>query len=203
MRRKIGLLLIIAGISIVLVTLYINWDVRMKQKAMMEEFDKAVEGYQDDAGEQDQEPQDSDEGSSSENGSFYNVKGTLAILTIPKIGLKVAVVDGVDNKSLKYAVGHFKGTAMPGESGNCAIAGHRSYTYNKFFNRLGEIKIGDEFYMKTKAGEQRYVVFEVKIIEPSDTSVLKDTKDTIVTLITCHPPRIANKRLVIKGRLQQ
>lgn len=51
----------------------------------------------------------------------------LGVLRLPKIGLSVAIGAGVSSRTLHYTVGYFNDTALPGESGNCCIIGHRSY----------------------------------------------------------------------------
>ena len=82
---------------------------------------------------------DAAEPSAGENTS----PATLAVLSIPSIDLEVAVREGVGSWSLRYSVGHYTPSAMPGEAGNCVIMGHRNYTYGEFFNRLDELKAGD------------------------------------------------------------
>lgn len=46
-------------------------------------------------------------------------------MTIPKIDLEVTIGEGVDMNTLKYALGHFPNTAMPGNDGNFSVATHR------------------------------------------------------------------------------
>jgi sortase A len=131
-----------------------------------------------------------------------DLSSTIGIIKIPKIDLKVAVGEGIENKTLKYAVGHFEGTAMPGEKGNFAVAGHRSYTYSEYFNRLDELDIGDDIIVKTNKGEFTYKVYEKKVVEPTEVSVLDKTKEPTITLVTCTPIRVATHRLIVKGKLQ-
>lgn len=169
------------------------------QNIMIKEFEKDIENINEEIeesmGEDDNlEKQDIE-------ASQEVINGTIGIMEIPKIDLKVAIGDGVDTKTLKYAVGHFTGTAMPGEKGNFAVAGHRSYTYNKFFNRLDELEEGDEIIVKSKKGEYTYKVYEKKVVEPTEVSVLNKTEDATITLVTCTPIRIATHRLIVKGRL--
>lgn len=190
MYKKIGILLVSIGILIITWALYVRWDTNQKQKVMISEFNAAVDTHI------------SEEEAKKTPGDDLPEK-VLGILSIPKIQLKVSIEEGIDDNRLKYAVGHFKETAKPGEKGNCAIAGHRSFTYNKFFNRLDELDAGDEIWVKTLKGEFKYIIFEKKIIEPTETSVLNNTDDTTITLITCHPERSSAYRLIVKGRLEK
>ncbi|MDD3368570.1 MAG: sortase, partial [Lachnospiraceae bacterium] len=60
----------------------------------------------------------------------------IAILRIPSISCEEIVKDGSARWTLAKALGHMEGTAYPGETGNCAIAGHRNYNFGLYFNRL-------------------------------------------------------------------
>jgi sortase A len=124
-------------------------------------------------------------------------------LKIKKIKVDVPVVEGVSSANLRVGVGRIPGTSNIGEVGNTAIAGHRSYTFGRFFNRLNEVEPGDEIIIETKNGEYVYTVYEKKIVEPSDVSVLKRNKtEKVLTLITCEPIYVASHRLIIHARIQ-
>jgi len=128
----------------------------------------------------------------------------LGVIQIDKIKVNLPIVEGVSSSNLKAGIGHIPGTASIGQPGNCALAGHRSYTFGRFFNRLDELEIGDVFILKTKDREYKYKVFEKKVVLPSDVSVLKgNKKENIATLITCTPIYVASHRLIIQGRLEE
>lgn len=193
-KKKIfGIILILIGAIVIAVALFMRYDANNKQKKRITAFEKTIEQL-------DKNPSTK---ASSETQPEKDVNGTIGIMTIPKIDLKVALSEGVDMATLKYAVGHFPGTAMPGQKGNFCVAGHRSYTYNEAFNRLDEVKIGDEIITKTTKGEFKYKVNEIKVVEPSQTSVLDKTDDATITLVTCTPIRVATHRLIVKGKLEK
>jgi sortase A len=127
----------------------------------------------------------------------------VGILHIPAIKVKVAIGEGVDKKTLKYTVGHFEGTAMPGETGNCCIIGHRSYTWGEFFNRLGEMEIGDEVIAQYGGETFTYTVSEIFVVNPEDVWVLDDMGDSQMTLITCTPIHVATQRLIVRCNLNE
>lgn len=197
-KKRAGILLIVSGMLLISWTIYIRLDTYHKQNVMIKEFNKAVE----DINSQDIAARSGNTSNSSVSNNPTDVKGMIGILSIPKIDLKVAVVNGVDAHSLKIALGHFKETPMPGQNGNCAISGHRSYTYNHFFNRLDEVQIGDEIDVTALSGNYKYLVYEKKITTPNDVSVLNNTSEPVITLITCHPPHSSKFRLIVRGRLQ-
>lgn len=126
----------------------------------------------------------------------------LGILEIPKLNLRVAVKEGVTQETLRYSVGHFTGTALPGEAGNCAITGHRSYLWGEFFNRLDELGHGDKLILERKGVTYVYVVMDQLVVEPEEVWVLDQGEDQALTLITCTPIRSGTHRLVVKAVLE-
>lgn len=125
-------------------------------------------------------------------------KDVLGILKIKKINLTLPILDGTTLLNMKSGAAKIKGTTSIGQIGNTGIAAHRSYTYGRNFNRLDELEAGDEIQIVTANATYNYVVYEKLIVRPDDLSVLnRNNKDKILTLITCHPIRIATHRLII------
>lgn len=126
----------------------------------------------------------------------------MGIVSIPKMDINLMFVEGVTKQALKFAVGHMPGTAMPGEVGNCALAGHRSYTFGEYFNRLDEVEVGDEIQITRGKETYTYKVYESFLVEPTEVWVTEPIEDKkIVTLITCHPVVKATHRLIVRGEL--
>jgi len=106
-----------------------------------------------------------------------------AVLSVPRLGIEVPVLEGTDALTLNRGVGHLPGTALPGEPGNVVIAGHR----DGFFRALKDTSVGDVIEVQGHTSTQRYVVRRISIVFPHDTSVLKATTDSNLTLVTCYP----------------
>lgn len=192
-RKIIGIIVILAGVSIISAALYMQHVGKSKQSAMIEDFEKNIAKQDND---------NSSQGTSNTIKDDKSVKSAIAILSIPKIDLKVAVAEGTDLETLKYAVGHFTETAEPGQKGNFCVAGHRSYTYSEFFNRLNEVGVGDEIEVKTKTNDYKYKVYKIQVVTPDKVSVLNPTSDSEITLVTCTPLRVGTHRLIVKGKLE-
>jgi len=107
----------------------------------------------------------------------------LAVLSIPKIHLTVAVLPGTDDFTLNRAVGHIDGTAVPGTNGNSGIAGHR----DGFFRGLKDIGPDDVIELETLRGKEVYRVERTWVVSPEDVSVLDATPARSLTLVTCYP----------------
>jgi len=123
----------------------------------------------------------------------------LGEMEVVRLGLKAIVVQGDSSEILERAVGHLPGTALPGESGNVALAGHR----DTFFRPLRNIRSGDAITFKTLDGEFRYQVESAAVVPPSDVSVLKSLGGRTLTLITCFPfyyVGAAPDRFIVRAR---
>lgn len=107
----------------------------------------------------------------------------LALLTIPKVGIEAPVLEGTDDLTLNRGVGLIEGTPRPGEAGNSGIAGHR----DGFFRGLKDVGVGDTMELLTLSDRRTYVVEWVRIVPPTDVSVLDPTPSSALTLVTCYP----------------
>lgn len=129
----------------------------------------------------------------------------LGSLAIPSIGLEAPIREGDQRASLKDALGHLPGTAPIGsETGNCAIAGHRNYTFGRFFNRLNEVEEGDDVLVTSPEGvTYTYEVTGIQVVDPEEISVADSDGSGKLTLITCTPIYIATHRLIVSCTLRQ
>lgn len=107
----------------------------------------------------------------------------MALLRINRIHVEAPVLDGTDDLTLNRGVGHIKGTALPGETGNVGIAGHR----DGFFRGLKDIKLGDRIDLEEPDGTETYFVDYLTIVDPRDVSVLQSDNSPALTLVTCYP----------------
>lgn len=118
------------------------------------------------------------------------------------------VVQGVSLGDLQRGPGHYPGTAMPGEDGNFAVAGHRT-TYGAPFFNLDQLRKGDEVLVTARNGKRyTYRVHSQEIVLPSDTWVinsdpLKRGKGAppMLTLTTCNPRFSNAQRLIVFAEL--
>jgi sortase A len=113
-----------------------------------------------------------------------------AVLRVPSVGIEVPVLEGVSDLNLNRGVGHIPGTAMPGGDGNTAITGHR----DGFFRPLKDVVPGEMIELQLPPTTEnaaprtlRYKILSTSVVFPSDTSVLKPSNGSTLTLITCYP----------------
>ncbi len=109
-------------------------------------------------------------------------------------------------KYLKNGIGHYPGTAFPGEVGNCVLTGHSSNylwvtgEYNDVFALLNNLVIGDKAIIYYKQKKYVYEIFEIEKVSIESIEVLESTSESILTLITCWPPGTNWQRLIVKAK---
>lgn len=112
----------------------------------------------------------------------------LGIITIEKIGLKVIVKEGSNKQVLKDYIGHIENTST--YEGNVGLAGHNRGYQNSYFARINELEKGDIITYQTKFYTRNYKVDNIQTIFETDWTLLENTKENKLSLITC----IANKK---------
>lgn len=124
----------------------------------------------------------------------------VADLHIPRIGLHAIVVRGTAADDLREGPGLLDGTALPGQHGTTAIAGHRT-TYGAPFRHLDDLRPGDTIGLRLPYGTFRYAVEDTRVVDPGDLSVLRRVHHDRLVLSACHPLFSAARRIVVFARL--
>jgi sortase A len=131
----------------------------------------------------------------------------LTRIQIPSLKVDTVVVEGTNATALAAGAGHYRESPLPGETGNMAIAGHRTMN-GRPFNHLDELKPGDKIILITPFARHTYEVIPAFdnhanpwVTTPNDWSVVSPTKEAMLTLTTCHPKGSARERLVARAKL--
>lgn len=135
-----------------------------------------------------------------------------AIIRVPRFGPDYArpIVQGTDYQVLMRGVGHYDGTAMPGQIGNFAVAGHRT-TYGRPFHNIDQLRPGDAIIVETKQDFDVYTVRSHVIVQPWQTDVIAPVPEhpgakptqRWMTMTSCHPKYSAAQRYVSFAELSQ
>ena len=142
------------------------------------------------------------------------VGGALTRLVVRDFGacakcpdINVIVVQGTSGNALRAGAGHYENTALPGENGNVAIAGHRT-GFGEPFRHIDALRPGDKVIMETPIGTYTYEVMPKVdghknpwITNPSDLGVIAPTLEAVLTLTTCDPPHTSKNRLIVRAKL--
>ncbi|MFE7060663.1 class D sortase [Sutcliffiella sp. NPDC057660] len=178
----LALLFIIGGVSFIGYGLYEKWSLDRKTEAALQ-----------DAVALTSRDQEKETAPSSEKERKWPTKpedwdpavgDVVGILQIPKFEAQLPIVEGTDPDELEKGVGHYRGASYPGELGQIVFSGHR----DTVFLRLGELELGDKFVVSLPYGDYMYEIYETKIVDKDDTSIItlqKEKEELILT--TCYP----------------
>jgi sortase A len=123
-------------------------------------------------------------------------------LRVPAIGLDTVVVEGTGGDELRAGPGHYPDTALPGQRGTVAIAGHRT-TYGAPFRHVDELGRGDRIELATPYGDFAYRVERTRIVPPTAVDVVDRVAYDRLVLTACHPLYSASERIVVFARLSR
>lgn len=209
MRRlltALGALLVIAGVTLLAVT---AWGRHASEEALRESVTAHLQEQETTASAQPERllpmPSEPHAGSnvlaapvpaeeSAVPQEVQEVDGSIAIATE---GLEAALVPGVDAEDLDLGVGHYPGTALPGEPGNFGVAVHRGLVPD-----IHEMSEGDQIVIEHAGATYIYQWQETLIVQPEDVWVLDPTEEPTLTLTTCHPRYSTAQRLIIRATLE-
>lgn len=122
-------------------------------------------------------------------------------IIIPKIGVDSPIIESLDAKyALNRGAWRTPETSTPDQGGNTVITGHR-YKYlppnNLTFYLLDKLVIGDLILINWQEKNYYYRVKQIKIVEPTEVSILNPTAAAILTIYTCEPIYSQERRLVV------
>lgn len=127
----------------------------------------------------------SNEGSTETAEGFAPQTGdTAGILYIPRLDAELPIVEGTDEDDLAKGVGHYKGTAYPGQNDQIVLSGHR----DTVFRSMGELELGDHLTVNLPYGDFTYEIVDTKIVDADDRTIISPTApEEVLTLTTCYP----------------
>jgi sortase A len=122
-------------------------------------------------------------------------------IQIPAIHVDAPIVQGDGWEQLKKGVGQHIGSADPGEKGNAVFTAHDD-VFGEIFRDLEKLTPGDQIILHTSQRSYTYIITAKKIVEPSQVDVMSITPQASVTLISCYPYLIDNKRIIVTALMQ-
>ena len=219
--RGFGQLLITAGVIILLFVVYELWITGLYTQAQQHKLLNQIERVWKPGGH-------SFEVSTATPTQIKEIPlgSGIAILRIPRFcnGYHMVVVQGTGYSDLEKGPGHYTdyNSAMPGQVGNFAVAGHRTTYLHPFYN-INELKPGDAIVLETKTMWFTYRVEDIpttkgyphipyqEIVDPSDVRVAYPVPDQpdvnakptlkLLTFTSCNPRYSAAQRIVVHGLL--
>jgi len=123
------------------------------------------------------------------------------VIDTPQVQVDASIYGGDDWYNLVKGVGHYLGSANPGEGANMVLTAHNDI-YGEIFRDIQYLEPGDEIRVQANNGRwYTYAVFDKQVVEPTDVWVLEPGSSPIATLITCHPYRVNTHRMIVFASL--
>jgi sortase A len=179
-RRRLGLLSVLAGGTLLVWVIADTWQLRAAQVRAGKQLAAASRV----AGPRSATPELPGESHPPrEPAPPLALGAVVARIRIADLGLDAVAVEGTDHDTLRHAVGHFPGTALPGEHGNASFAAHR----DSFFRGLRNVTVGHRIEVETAWETYVYEVVEARVVEPTQVDVIDPRGGIDLTLVTCYP----------------
>jgi sortase A len=209
----VGELLITAGVLLLLLVAYQLWWTNVQAAQASEQV--ATELQQSWAEPVPDAPDSPDSPDGDESAPEGYVEPTFgrafAMLYIPRLSEKVwatPILQGVTPDVLAKGIGHYLTSAMPGEVGNFAIAGHRA-TNGEPLRNIDRLEVGDQVYVETRDTWYVYRLERDQIVLPTATWVIDpvpgqpgaEPTERLITITTCNPRWASTQRWVWWGSL--
>lgn len=136
----------------------------------------------------------------------------IGVVYIPRLGEDYSrpVIEGTTPEVLDtLGLGHYEGTAMPGDEGNFSLAGHRQ-TNGAVLDAIDTLQEGDRIHVRTADGYYTYLYASTEIVLPTDTGVIapvpgepgKPADGRYLTLTSCHPRFGDTERIIVHAELE-
>lgn len=132
------------------------------------------------------------------------------VIYVPRFGKswRRPIIEGTTLADLSRGAGHYRGTAMPGDVGNFAVAGHR-LTHGSAFMKIADLRIGDPILVETRTGWFVYRVTSTRIVSPDQMDVIAPVPEhpgrtptqALMTMTSCSPMFGSSHRYIVHADL--
>lgn len=128
--------------------------------------------------------------------------GLMGYVVVPQLGIDLPIYHGTSEEVLQKGVGHLVGTSLPigGEGCHSVLTGHSGVAGKKLFSDLGQLQVGDVFYLHVLDKTLAYQVTEINKVLPHEVELLEPVAgEDLCTLVTCTPIGVNTHRLYVRG----
>jgi sortase A len=130
----------------------------------------------------------------------------IGVIYVPRFGADYSrpIIEDTSQDVLDtLGLGHYPGTAMPGDLGNFVVAGHRQ-THGAVLDNIHTLVPGDKIYVQTADGFYTYVFRNQEVVLPDRKEVLSPVpnepgakpEQRILTMTSCNPRFGSEERII-------
>lgn len=128
--------------------------------------------------------------------------GIMCYVDVPKVNIYLPVYYGTSNEVLEKGCGYLENTSLPvgGKNTHSVISGHTGLPSAEMFTALDQVVEGDVFYIHILNRVLAYKIDKIQAVLPNETDTLSIVSgEDYVTLLTCTPYGINDRRLLVRG----
>lgn len=127
-----------------------------------------------------------------------NTADAIGAIAVPSVNMYLPIMKGLSNDAMSTGGGTMRPDQVMGK-GNYPLAGHYMTAKGVLFSPLENTKIGEKIYLTNLDKIYVYRIYMKKIVDPTAVWLVDNTKQNIVTLITCADGGV--NRWAIRGKL--
>lgn len=134
--------------------------------------------------------------------NLLSLTDSMAYIEIASINVKLPIYHGTNEDVLEKGVGHLQNTSLPlgGTGTHTVLSAHTGMPNSRLFTDLDQVVEGTIFYIYVLDEKLTYMVDQIKVVEPEDTSdLIIDSSKDYTTLVTCTPYGKNTHRLLVRG----
>lgn len=127
-----------------------------------------------------------------------NTADAIGALAVPAVKMYLPIMKGLSNDAMSTGGGTMRADQVMGK-GNYPLAGHYMTAKGVLFSPLENTKVGEKVYLTDLKKIYVYKIYMKKKVDPTAVWLVNNTKQNIVTLITCADGGV--NRWAVRGNL--
>lgn len=123
----------------------------------------------------------------------------LGMIQIDSININLPLLKGAGFIPLRYGAGWYEDSAEIGRPGRATILGHATFTNDRYFSKLKNVKVGEKIRITRQDKIYEYNISNIEIIPQAELINYLTNPDVSsqIMLVTCHNGPYWNQRLLV------
>lgn len=197
--RVAAVILLIIGLGMIFNSQIRDYMVRQNQTSALKKLDKkTIEKNEKKKGMFDFSKVQEIDFSQVTKSRVRNTADAIGALAIPGVDMYLPIMKGLSNDAMSTGGGTMRADQVMGQ-GNYPLAGHYMTAKGVLFSPLENARIGQKVYLTNLDKIYVYKIYMKKKVDPTAVWLVNNTKQNIVTLITCADGGV--NRWAVRGNL--
>ena len=197
--RVAAVVLLIIGLGMIFNSQTRDYMVRQNQTSALKKLDKStIEKNEKKKGMFDFSKVQEIDFSQVTKSRVKNTADAIGAIAIPSVKMYLPIMKGLSNDAMSTGGGTMRADQVMG-TGNYPLAGHYMTAKGVLFSPLENAQVGQKVYLTNLKKIYVYKIYMKKKVDPTAVWLVNNTKQNIVTLITCADGGV--NRWAVRGNL--